>query len=65
MYKSVDVDVITLDVNTHASLALPLRRAGEGEHVEESGDTAIQFVALSNDLSVPIRLLHTRGNNFV
>ena len=47
------------------SLAPPLRRAGEGERAEESGDTAIQSVALSTGLSVPIRLLHTRGNNFV
>ena len=48
-----------------ASLAPPLRRAGEGERAEESGDTAIQSIALSTDLSVPIRLIHTCGNNFV
>ena len=50
---------------TYASLAPPLRRTGEGERAEESGDTAIQSVALSTGLSVPIKLLHTRGNNFV
>ena len=31
-----------------ASLAPPLRRAGEGERAEESGDTAIQSVAERN-----------------
>ena len=45
----------------NCSLALPLRRAGEGERMEESGDTAIQSVAPSKGLSVPIRLLHSRG----
>ena len=30
------------------SLAPPLRRAGEGERAEESGDTAIQSVAERN-----------------
>ena len=33
---------------TETSLAPPLRRAGEGERAEESGDTAIQSVALSH-----------------
>ena len=47
------------------SLVLPLHHAGEGECVEESGDTAIQFVVLVTDLNIPMRLLHTRGNNFV
>ena len=30
-----------LNSNRSGSLAPPLRRAGEGEHAEESGDTAI------------------------
>ena len=44
------------------SLAPPLRRAGEGERAEESGDTAIQNLALSTDLGAPIRLLQARGS---
>ena len=54
-----------MTLSDEVSLAPPLRRAGEEERAEESGDTAIQSVALSTGLSVPIRLLHTRGNNFV
>ena len=45
----------------NCSLAPPLRHAGEGERADESGDTAIQSVALSKGLSVPIRLLHSCG----
>ena len=45
----------------NCSLAPPLHHAGEGERAEESGDTAIQSVALSKGLSIPIRLLHSRG----
>ena len=44
------------------SLAPPLRRMGEGERAEESGDTAIQNLALSTDLGAPIRLLQARGS---
>ena len=44
-----------LNSNRSGSLAPPLRRAGEGEHAEESGDTAIQSIALSTGLSVPIK----------
>ena len=39
------------------SLSLPLLCAGEGEHAEESGDTAIQNLTLSTDLGATIRLL--------
>ena len=44
------------------SLAPPLCRAGEGERAEESGDTAIQNLALSTDLDAPIRLLQACGS---
>ena len=44
------------------SLAPPLRCAGEGERAEESGDTAIQNLALSTDLGTPIRLLQACGS---
>ena len=36
------------DYRDYYSLAPPLRRAGEGERAEESGDTAIQSVAERN-----------------
>ena len=35
------------------------------ERAEESGDTAIQSVALSTGLGASVKLLHTHGNNFV
>ena len=37
----------------------------EGERSKDSRDTVIQSVALSTNLSITMRLLHTCGNNFV